>query len=468
MVASRSHEPGRLTRPEHQPPTKKQKLSQSGNHAKNSVFEDLLSQSDQGKKRLQAASNGFKDDVRLHKLDESRATISVGGIGDDVDMEDAPKDVVEISSDEEESDAESEDSIGDAKNTRPPDASAGLRTELNGVSQGEAEDGQGGDTDEEEPGQQEEPTFGELLQAAAPDPIDVADAMPQSGGSGLITSSRVLSAPSAASLSTVLTQALRTNDQELLESCFILHDFDSVRRTIERLDSSLVGLLLQKISERIHKRPGRASTMMVWVQWSLVAHGGYLASQPDVVRKLSDLQKVMRERASGLQPLLQLKGKLDMLSAQLELRRHIQKTAEVGADEDNAVIYVEGEETDEEEGVGAGERKGHGAGNEVSVNKTKQNAPKYPELGDDSDDGLDILDAAAEADEGEDEEDDDDDEGLLDDAAEETDADTGDDMSEPESEDLSADDEDISDGEDISESEDERPAKRSMVSTRRH
>ncbi|KAH0152256.1 NUC189-domain-containing protein, partial [Aureobasidium melanogenum] len=159
---------------------------------------------------------------------------------------------------------------------------------------------------------------------------------------------RSLSLPTATSLGTVLTQALRTNDRDLLETCFQMTDLPSIRSTIQRLQSPLVASLLQRLAERLHKRPGRAGNLMVWVQWSLVSHGGYLASQPDVLKKLKTLSRVIKERANGLQSLVTLKGKLDMLNAQIELRKSVQETRDGRFDDgdnvDDDVIYVEGQD----------------------------------------------------------------------------------------------------------------------------
>jgi U3 small nucleolar RNA-associated protein 5 len=83
----------------------------------------------------------------------------------------------------------------------------------------------------------------------------------------------------------------------------------------------------------------------------LITHGGYIASQPDLIRKLGELNKVIEERARGLQSLLLLKGKLDMLESQMELRRSVQQRRQVDDDSDDeeGVIYVEGQDESEEE-----------------------------------------------------------------------------------------------------------------------
>jgi U3 small nucleolar RNA-associated protein 5 len=91
---------------------------------------------------------------------------------------------------------------------------------------------------------------------------------------------------------------------------------------------------------------------MTWIQWTLVAHGGAIASQPKVLHGLSGLQKVLAERSKGLSSLLALKGKLDMLESQMDLRKRMQQSTrkaqgEVDEDEEEEdVIWVEGETND--------------------------------------------------------------------------------------------------------------------------
>ncbi|KAK8086820.1 U3 small nucleolar RNA-associated protein 6 [Apiospora phragmitis] len=144
-------------------------------------------------------------------------------------------------------------------------------------------------------------------------------------------------------------QALRTDDADLLESCLRATDANTIRSTVQRLDSSLAGVLLTKLASRMHRRPGRAGTLLIWVQWTLVTHGGALATQPNLTKKLGELHRVMEERTRGLSSLLSLKGKLDLLVQQMKLRQMMQYSNEDEEDEkEQGVVYVEGEENDED------------------------------------------------------------------------------------------------------------------------
>lgn len=313
--------------------------------------------------------NGVKDMGKSH-VDESRTVVANGGDTEDVPMRDHSPEVINISSEEEESEFEE-----DGAPVQAGEASA---------REGEKESGSDADVEMEDtetkkvgaqedlfadaaPEQDEdvgEPSFGDLIRAHAPEAVDVQVSLLDSNAQSLVPASdqSLQQLPSGMSLGTVLTQSLRTNDTNLLETCFHVKDLATVRATIERLDSSFATALLQRLAERLHSRPGRAGSLMVWIQWTLIAHGGYLAGQPEVMKKLASLHRVVKDRANSLQSLLSLKGKLDMLEAQMNLRKSMQvrsRTAKaVDEDDEEGVVYVEGQEgsSSEDEGQDQVER----------------------------------------------------------------------------------------------------------------
>ncbi|KAL7809072.1 Dip2/Utp12 family domain-containing protein [Trichoderma gracile] len=287
-------------------------------------------------------------------IDESRTTVSSTDA-----LRSSQAETIEISSDpdsdEDMSDAEDQDVNGAAADEAEQNPEQKKKPVANGQQQKQSK---GADDDEAESDDAEEetsPSFGELLRGS--EAIDVTAMLQQSSTDSTAAAQASRSAiapPSHQSLTTVLTQALKTDDTDLLESCLHTTDIHTIRNTIERIDSSLAGILLNKVAARLHRRPGRAGTLMTWVQWTLVAHGGALAAQPKLLHDLNSLQKVLAERAKGLNSLLALKGKLDLLEGQMELRRRMQRSAGLLGegdedDEDEDVIYVEGEERDAEQ-----------------------------------------------------------------------------------------------------------------------
>lgn len=282
------------------------------------------------------------------RVDESHATVEQGNIVDeDVEMND-PRDDASVPGSDEDSDVEEDSRPAAEKKVKTskqtvPDEDVDMQ---NADSQSEVED------EEEEEGA--EPSFGELLRANAGHEVDVEAEMEDDVNLGALVPGKPTAAvqqiPTGVSLATVLTQSLKTNDNAMLESCFNTGDNSIIRTTIQRLDSSLAASLLQKLAERLSLRPGRYGHLLVWVQWTCVAHGGSLAGHSDLLKRMTTLYKVMDQRSSSLSSLLLLKGKLDMLDAQIGLRTSIRDGEEGldSEDEDN-VIYVEGHDDDDSE-----------------------------------------------------------------------------------------------------------------------
>ncbi|KAI4632400.1 uncharacterized protein J4E87_001873 [Alternaria ethzedia] len=378
-------------------PAKKPKLAQSPATVRQNGLKTLVNGN---AAKPTAKINGVKN-AQADRVDDATAVVEGPA---DAHMVDA--DVIEISSAEEESDDDSDSAQEDPTQTNAENDAA---------------------ADDENGAEPEELTFGDRLRAEGPEPvqesriISVEDAFdPNPERAVTATKNRTLAPPNANSLGTVLTQALRTNDKELLDSCLQVVDVESVYATVERLPSPLVGTLLQRLAERLHRSPGRAGMLMAWVQWSLAAHGGYLASQPQIVKQLTALNKVLKERSSGLMPLMSLKGRLDMLQAQLDLRKRNQAAND---DADEALVYVEGQDdyvSDDESVEGA----------------TATPKRSRPEMEEDDESSSDDMGLNMEMDDVSDEGSEGSDEDLIDDEAEETDDDEAEGMSEPMSDDL--------------------------------
>jgi len=208
--------------------------------------------------------------------------------------------------------------------------------------------------------------------------------------------------------------------------------------------------------------------LMVWVQWAIVSHGGYLAGQPEVMLHMGSLIRVIKERANGLQPLLQLKGKLDMLSAQLELRRSVQArlAKDQEQEEEEAVIYVEGQDessSDEEQrAIEAGVTSSPTA---ISrhLKRSRKHADDSDESEDDANDSIQIngiqkqMNGESDSSDGEVDLLDGEDSGSED---EETDASGLE-------EESGAEDEDMGEVADSEDEEEERPVKRSVITQAR-
>ena len=249
--------------------------------------------------------------------DDTKA--NVGHVDGDFNTTRASPEVVEISSGDSEDEDDEEDTgdpireddgkgkLGDQEVENGDNTS----TTLNGRPHtGVESDDESGSHAQDKPEpdvlktEDEEPSFGDLLRARGGETVDISGQEDPEQPAQATNPRRNLATPSANSLGTVLSQALRTNDVSLLESCLHVSNLHEIRATIERLPSPQASTLLQKCAERMHKRPGRAGSLMVWIQWTIVSHGGYLATQPAVMHELNQLYRVVKTRATALPSLL--------------------------------------------------------------------------------------------------------------------------------------------------------------------
>lgn len=300
--------------------------------------------------------------VTKSKIDETRTAVSTGPALKSGTKTNAPE-TIEISSDSSSHYSDSDNEDVNSDNEAEPSAEKPSST---ATTKATSEPATAQDEDAENDDDDASPTFGDLARGNAT--IDVASALAAQEAAAADTKAKNTitvqrasgqTTISATSLGTVLNQALRTDDSDLLESCLQTSDPKIITNTITRMDSALAGVLLSKLAARMHRRPGRAFGLMKWIQTTLVAHGGSLVAQPEVVARLGELNRVLEERARGLPALLALKGKLDMLDQQMRWRKFMkqgggkeeQENGEESEEEDDVdepgVVYVEGDEDTE-------------------------------------------------------------------------------------------------------------------------
>ncbi|KAL8803163.1 MAG: hypothetical protein Q9182_003335 [Xanthomendoza sp. 2 TL-2023] len=379
--------------------------------------------------------NGVKNMGKM-QVDESHTVVAAVDQSEFVRAVLDEPDVIDISSNEEETDYEDEElpqrssQSPSEDDPRPEPLSQKPRSppEIPDVPMGDA-DGEKADATLGRV-EAEEPSFGDLIRANAPDPVDVQAAFVEPDAQALAPASeRLLHLPSGLSLGTVLTQSLRTNDVNLLENCLHTRDKSIIRATIERLDSSLASTLLLKLAERFHSRPGRAGSLLLWIQWTVVAHGGYLASQPGAMKTMAALHRTITERARSLPLLLSLKGKLDMLEAQMSLRASIKARSQAlkigDQDDEENVIYVEGQEDSEDESSAAGDVEMAQLSSDMAMDEVDSHTGSGEE---DNDDDMPAMTNGVAA-ESDDEGSESGSEGLFDDEAESTEQDSDDELS---------------------------------------
>lgn len=168
----------------------------------------------------------------------------------------------------------------------------------------------------------------------------LAERLEKIGGDKKTGDKKTLKRHNAATLTVVLSQALRNNDHSLLETVLINRDPAVVQNTVAKLDLSLAVVLLERLTERITRQQLRFDQLNFWLKWIVIIHGGVLFSLPNMSNKLASLHAILTKKASTLPRLLELQGRLNMLEQQNTLKREI-LNGSLLTDADNAESDVE-------------------------------------------------------------------------------------------------------------------------------
>jgi Dip2/Utp12 Family len=118
-----------------------------------------------------------------------------------------------------------------------------------------------------------------------------------------------LQRPSASSLTTLLQQALHTNDIILLQQAFMITQPLLIQATLARLPASLLPALLKTLCELLGK-PTRITTLLVWFRSLLSTHTSILMTHPALLR---DVQLILLARVKNAAKVHMLNGKLNLV-----------------------------------------------------------------------------------------------------------------------------------------------------------
>ena len=125
---------------------------------------------------------------------------------------------------------------------------------------------------------------------------------------------RVVAAVRADSLSTLLSQAVRSGDKTLLERCLAVGQVKVVDTTVRRLLPGDAAALLREVVGRLVARPARGAQLIRWTRAVLVHHAGYLMAAPGARSALTQLYRAIDARLASHRSLASLQGRLELVS----------------------------------------------------------------------------------------------------------------------------------------------------------
>ncbi|KAJ3374923.1 WD repeat-containing protein 43 [Allomyces arbusculus] len=150
--------------------------------------------------------------------------------------------------------------------------------------------------------------------------------------------------PDVTSLHVILTQALHSSDQELLETVLGTSSltYDMIMSTVRKLPTAQVVPFLSALMARFQRRHTRADHLLDWIRAVIIVHCGYLLTVPDLVRKLSAFYHVLEARVNTARDLVKLQGRLELVLSQMELQNTV-------ATDDSAMLIVNEDDEDDDE-----------------------------------------------------------------------------------------------------------------------
>ena len=115
------------------------------------------------------------------------------------------------------------------------------------------------------------------------------------------------------SLQTVLSQALHSQDDNLIEYCINGANLSLIHKTIERLPIEYLIPLLSLLITKIHDKPKRAAHLLLWISAILKYHMTFLMNSQYSQVILSPLIQILKKRLNNFSSLLQLNGKISLI-----------------------------------------------------------------------------------------------------------------------------------------------------------
>eukprot|EP00276_Gloeochaete_wittrockiana_P014514 CAMPEP_0184335700 /NCGR_PEP_ID=MMETSP1089-20130417/4231_1 /TAXON_ID=38269 ORGANISM="Gloeochaete wittrockiana, Strain SAG46.84" /NCGR_SAMPLE_ID=MMETSP1089 /ASSEMBLY_ACC=CAM_ASM_000445 /LENGTH=645 /DNA_ID=CAMNT_0026660507 /DNA_START=59 /DNA_END=1993 /DNA_ORIENTATION=+ len=155
--------------------------------------------------------------------------------------------------------------------------------------------------------------------------------------------------PKSDTVITVLLQALKTGDEELLGSCVSVTDERVIHSTVRLLPTRLVLQFLTLIIEKFQLHPKEAPQLIPWIKAVLEVHTAFVMGLPNNKTSfaLSGLYHTVDSRLSAFSKLLTLSGRLDLILSQVSSLERVLHNAPSEAA--HAEIVLQEEDVLEEE-----------------------------------------------------------------------------------------------------------------------
>lgn len=142
----------------------------------------------------------------------------------------------------------------------------------------------------------------------------------------------------ANSLAVLLTQALRSEDRQLLERCLSVGDTAVITNSVQRLQPPDATAFLQAAVAIMARKPQRAQQLMPWMQALVVAHAAFFIASPAARRVLLAMHAAIDARCVHKDGLEALAGRMELVEAHCSPSSGPTTTRGSGSDSDEGDI----------------------------------------------------------------------------------------------------------------------------------
>merc|ERR1712106_555357 len=151
------------------------------------------------------------------------------------------------------------------------------------------------------------------------------------------------SAPRTDTLAQLLAQGLHSNDTRILDSVLDRADLELIDNTVKRIPAEAVVPLVSVLQKYIKGRGMVNASHAKWLKSVLTIHTGYLVSVPDCQDLLSPVYALLETRTQHYNQVLQLRGKLELLT-----RQAMDRQGDTVVDTDKQALLVYQDESSDE------------------------------------------------------------------------------------------------------------------------
>lgn len=139
----------------------------------------------------------------------------------------------------------------------------------------------------------------------------------------------------------LLTQGLRSNDKNLLESALFVKDDRTIDNTVSRLPIQSIVLLIRKLIRLSQDRTLVSSVSVRWLSAVLRIHASMLLANPDVLETFLPLENVLNMRLNNFEQLGLLEFKLKALVDRINFDKR-----DKNKEQDALLVYNDSDDED--------------------------------------------------------------------------------------------------------------------------